>query len=63
MGGIDAVLDILFALISVVISFFSPSGTMAFIVATQFVAIPIQYLQSVNHALVYNPDIREKIIG
>ena len=63
VGGIDAVLDILFALISVLISFFSPSGTMPFIVATQFVAIPIQYLQSVNHALVYNPDIREKIIG
>ena len=34
VGGIDVVLDILFGLISVVISFFSPSGTMAFIVAT-----------------------------
>ena len=63
VGGIDAVLDILFALISAVIILFSPSSTMTFIVATKFVAIPIQYLQSANHALVYNPDIREKIIG
>ena len=63
VGGIDAVLDILFALIGVVLIFFSPSSNMAFIATTQFVAIPIQYLQSVNHVLVYNPDIREKIIG
>ena len=63
MGGIDAVLDILLALIAIVSNFLSPSSTMTFIITTQFVATPIQYLQSVNHALVYNPDIREKIIG
>ena len=63
VGGIDAVLDILLAFAAVVSNFFSPSSTMAFIVNAQFVAIPIQYLQSANHALVYNIDIREKIIG
>ena len=63
VGGIDAVLDILLALVAVVSNFFSPSSTVTFIITTQFVAIPIQYLQSVNHALVYNPYIREKIIG
>ena len=63
VGGIDAVLNILLAFGAVVSNFFSPSSTMAFIVTTQFVAIPIQYLQSANHVLVYNPDIREKIIG
>ena len=63
VGGIDAVLDIFFALISVVLNFLSPSSTTVFIVTTLFVAIPIQYLQSANHALVYNSDIREKIIG
>ena len=63
VGGIDAVLDIFFVLIGVVLNFLSPSSATAFVVTTQFVAIPIQYLQSANHALVYNPDIREKIIG
>ena len=63
VGGIDAVLDIFFVLISVVLNFLSPSSTTVFIVTTLFVAIPIQYLQSANHALVYNSDIREKIIG
>ena len=61
--GIDAVLDILIVLISVVASFLSPSSTTAFIVTTQLAGIFIQYLQSANHALVYNTDIREKMIG
>ena len=63
VGGIDAVLDILIVLISVVASFLSPSSTTAFIVTTQLAGILIQYLQSANHALVYNIDIREKMIG
>ena len=63
VGGIDAVLDILIVLISVVASSLSPSSTAAFIVTTQFAGIFIQYLQSANHALVYNTDIREKMIG
>ena len=63
VGGIDAVLDIFFTLIGVILNFLSPSSTTAFIVATQLAAIPIQYLQSANHALVYNSDIREKMIG
>ena len=57
VGGIDAALDILTALIAVVASFLHPSSTTAFIVTTQFMAIPIQYIQSVNHSLVYNIDI------
>ena len=60
VGGIDAVLDILLALAFVVPQLFSPS---AFNIINTFVAVPVQYLQSVNHALVYNCDIREKIIG
>ena len=59
VGGIDAALDVLTALIAVVASFLHPSSTTAliFIVTTQFMAIPIQYIQSVNHSLVYNIDI------
>ena len=60
VGGIDAVLDIILAFAFVVPQLFSPS---AFNFINTFVAVPIQYLQSVNHALVYNCDIREKIIG
>ena len=62
-GGIDAVFDILLALAAVVSNFFSPSSTMAFVVTTQFVATPIQVLQSANHAPVYNCNISENIIG
>ena len=61
MGGIDAALDTLTALIAVVANLLNPSSTMAFIVTTQFMAIPIQYIQSANHSLIYNSDIREKI--
>ena len=63
VGGIDAVLDIFFALIGVVLNFLSPSGTTALIVTTQIVGVINQYLQSANHAVVYNTDIREKMIG
>ena len=45
VGGIDAALDVLTALIAVVASFLHPSSTTAFIVTTQFMAIPIQYSQ------------------
>ena len=62
LGGIDAVLDMLFVLISGIASFLSPTNTMVYIVTTQFMAIPIQYIQSVNHSLVYNKNIRRKII-
>ena len=34
VGGIDAVLDVFFILISVILNFLSPSSTMVFIVAT-----------------------------
>ena len=57
VGGIDAALDILIVLISVVASSLSPFSTTAFIVTTQLAGIFIQYLQSANHALVYNTDI------
>ena len=63
VGGIDAVLDILTTMVAVVASFISPSSTMAFIISAQFTAILIQYIQSANHSLVYNCDIREKMIG
>ena len=62
VGGIDAALDTLIALIAVVANLLNPSSTMAFIVTTQFMVIPIQYIQSANHSLVYNCDIRGKII-
>ena len=62
MGGIDAVLDILIEVISAVLFVFSLSSTMTYIV-TVLIAIPIQLLQSANHALVYNCDIWEKMIG
>ena len=62
VGGIDAVLDILTAAIAAVIFLVSPSSTVVFIVTVQLIGIPILYLQSVNHWLVYNIDIREKMI-
>ena len=62
VGGIDAVLDILIALISAVTLVFSLSTAIAFVVSVSM-AITIQYLQSANHALVYNIDIREKMIS
>ena len=63
VGGIDAVLDILTASAATAANFFAPSSITAFIVTTQLMVIFIQYLQAANHALVYNVDIREKMIG
>ena len=62
VDGIDAVLDILIGVISAVLFVFYLSSTMTYIV-TVLIMIPIQFLQSANHALVYNCDIREKMIG
>ena len=62
VGGIDAVLDILISLVAVSVHLFSPSSTMAFIVTGVFPTHIITYLQSINHWLVYNVDIREKMI-
>ena len=62
VGGIDAVLDILIALLAAIASIFTSSSATAFIVI-QLMGFLIQYFQSLNHALVYNVDIREKIIG
>ena len=61
VGGIDAVLDILIGVISAVLFVFSLSSTMTYIV-TVLIATPIQFLQSANHAVVYNCDIWEKMI-
>ena len=62
VGGIDAVLDILSAVIVAVAFLVSPSNTVAFIVTGPLIGISIEFLQSVNHCLVYNIDIREKMI-
>ena len=62
VGGIDAVLDILSALIAAVASLLSPSSTTAFIIVAPLMTLVILYLQSANHSLVYNIDIREKMI-
>ena len=62
VGGIDAALDTLTALIAVVANLLNPSSTIAFIVTTQFMAIPIQYIQSVNHSLIYNRNKSSKDI-
>ena len=61
VGGIDAVFDILTSLVVVATQLLSPSSTTAFIVSTIFPTYCITYLQSVNHWLVYNVDIREKM--
>ena len=61
VGGIDAVLDILTSLVVVASHLLSPSSTTAFIVSAVFPTHCITYLQSVNHWLVYNVDIREKM--
>ena len=63
VGGIDAVLDILTAVIATIAFLVSPSSTVAFIVTVQLIGYPILYLQSANHCLVYNSDTREKTIG
>ena len=57
VGGIDAVFDILSAVIAAAAGLISPSSTMAFIVTGQLIPIPFLYLQSANHWLVYNIDI------
>ena len=61
VGGIDAVFDILASLVIVATHFLSPSSTTAFIVTAVFPTHCITYLQSVNHWLVYNVDIREEM--
>ena len=63
VGGIDAVLDIFTAIIAAAISLVSPSSTAGFIVTVPLMSYPIQYLQSANHCLVYNVDIREEMIN
>ena len=63
VGGIDAVLDIISAVIAAAVFLVFPSGsTVGFIVTRSLIGIPIEYLQSANHWLVYNVDIREKMI-
>ena len=59
VGGIDGAFDMFILALSTLT--FSSSSFIVFIVTSQFIAIPIQYLQSLNHSLVYNPDIREKM--
>ena len=61
VGGIDAAFDILASLVVVAAQLLSPSSTTAFIVSAVFPTHCITYLQSVNHWLVYNVDIREKM--
>ena len=61
VGGIDAVFDIIASLVVVASHLLSPSSTTAFIVSEVFTTHCITYLQSVNHWLVYNVDIREKM--
>ena len=61
LGGTDAVVNILFVLIFAIATFLSPTNTMAYIVTAQFMAVPVHYIQSVNHSLVYNKSIRENI--
>ena len=62
VGGIDAVLNIISAVMaSLALSASSPSNTVAFIVTGPLIGIPIIFLQSVNHCLVYSIDIREKM--
>ena len=62
VGGNDAVLDIIFVVISSVVTLVaSPSNPVAFIVTGYLIGIPIIFLQSANHWLVYNIDIREKM--
>ena len=53
VGDVNAVVDILLASLATVANIFSSSSTIAFI-AIQLMAILIQYLKSVNHALIYN---------
>ena len=64
LGGIDGVLDVLFAFVSTGASLLVPSNTSTFFfVSTQLIGLPIQYFQSVNHSLVYNRDVQEKMIN
>ena len=61
VGGIDALLDIISAVITAVSVFVAPSDTVTFIVTGPVIGISVIYLQSLNHCLVYNVDIREKM--
>ena len=51
VGGTDAILDILFAIIIVVLSFLYSSNTIVHIVTGQIVTIPIWYIHSANHVI------------
>ena len=63
VGGIDAVLDILTAVIIAAAFLVSQSNIMmTFIVIGPIIGITIEYLQLADHWLVYNIDIREKMI-
>ena len=55
VGGIDAVLDMISAVMAILAS--SPSNTVTFIITGPLIGIPIIFLQSLNHCLVYNIDI------
>ena len=57
VGGIDAVLDMISAVMISLAIFYSPSSTVAFIVTVQLIGIPV------NHCLVYSIDIREKMFN
>ena len=62
VGGIDAVLDMLSAVIAAAVFLVSPSNDIvAFIVTGPLIGIPIEHLQSANHWLVYNINIQEKM--
>ena len=57
VGRIDAVLDILTVVSAAVSILVAPSNTVSYIVSGPLIALPITYLQSLNHCLVYNVDI------
>ena len=57
VGRIDAVLDIIAAVVAALTILISLSNTVTFIATGPLIGIPIQYLQSANHWLVYNVDI------
>ena len=61
VGGIDAVLDIFNAVMGTVAALVSPANIVAFIVTGPLIAYSTQHLQSANHCLVYNVEIREMI--
>ena len=61
VGGIDAVLDMFLAVMASLAILVASSNTGTFIVTGPLIAIPITHIQSLNHCLVYNINIREKM--